>query len=87
MALTPAATSNLVKKGVKVRIEEGAGALAQFNDEDFHKAGANVVSRKEAFQSDVVLKVCFCSKVFVTVTSRFACHKNRKRSFSDRSPR
>lgn len=57
VALTPAATANLVKKGIKVRIEEGAGALAHFNDEQYHRVGANVVSRKEAFQSDVVLKV------------------------------
>ena len=57
VALTPAATANLVKKGIKVNIEKGAGALASFNDDDYGKAGAQIVDKNTAFSSDVVLKV------------------------------
>uniref|UniRef100_A0A914EIL4 proton-translocating NAD(P)(+) transhydrogenase n=1 Tax=Acrobeloides nanus TaxID=290746 RepID=A0A914EIL4_9BILA len=57
VALSPAAAANLVKKGIKVNIEKGAGALASFNDDEYGKAGANLVDKNTAFSSDVVLKV------------------------------
>ncbi|KAK0390468.1 hypothetical protein QR680_019368 [Steinernema hermaphroditum] len=57
VALSPSAVGTLTKKGIKVKIEGGAGTLASFHDEHFAKAGARVVDRKDAYQSDVILKV------------------------------
>ncbi|TKR72239.1 hypothetical protein L596_019717 [Steinernema carpocapsae] len=57
VALSPIAVAALAKKGVKVRIESGAGLLASFHDDQFVKAGAEVVDRMAAYESDVVLKV------------------------------
>ena len=45
MALSPAACVNLVKKGMKVEVEEGAGTMAAFKNEDYEKAGAQIVSK------------------------------------------
>ncbi|KAI1695214.1 NAD(P) transhydrogenase subunit alpha [Ditylenchus destructor] len=56
VALSPAATANLVKKGISVQLEEGAGALATFKDDDYAKAGAKVVGRDDAYKADVILK-------------------------------
>lgn len=57
VALSPNAVTTLVKRGINVQLEEGAGSLASFNDEDYVKAGAKIVERDEAFHSDVILKV------------------------------
>ena len=57
VALTPQATSALTKKGINVSIEKGAGALAQFSDQDYEKAGAKVVDKTGALNADVILKV------------------------------
>lgn len=38
-------------------VEAGAGAGAKFLDADYIAAGAEVKSAKEAFSSDIVLKV------------------------------
>jgi NAD(P) transhydrogenase len=57
VALTPQAASNLIKKGISVKVESGAGALAQFSDNDYSTAGASVVDRTKALDCDVILKV------------------------------
>lgn len=57
MALTPVVTSALVKKGFTVNIEEGAGFAAKFRDDDYSKAGANIVNSNAALSSDIILKV------------------------------
>ena len=40
-----------------MRVEKGAGALASYSDGDYEKAGATLVSTKEAFGADVVMKL------------------------------
>ena len=45
MALSPAACVTLVKKGMNVQVEEGAGMMADFKNEDYEKAGAKIVSK------------------------------------------
>lgn len=66
VALSPAATANLVKRGVDVQIEQSAGVLASFQDDDYAKAGAKIVDKSVAFQADVVLKVILgCLKYFL----------------------
>jgi NAD(P) transhydrogenase subunit alpha len=55
----PAAVPALVKNGLRVQIEAGAGDAAGFTDEAYRSAGAEIVAdRKQLFQSaDVVLQV------------------------------
>ena len=50
VALSPAVTAMLTKKGFTVHVEEGAGRLAQFRDEDYAAEGAKIVKRNDAFQ-------------------------------------
>ena len=59
VALTPDAAGRLVKSGVAVAVERGAGVAAWFGDEAYAAAGATVVpSAADAIgASDLVLKV------------------------------
>ena len=49
VALTPDAVRELVSQGLEVRIETGAGAGAGIGDDAFAAAGAQLVSRDEAW--------------------------------------
>eukprot|EP00088_Acartia_fossae_P059293 TRINITY_DN701_c0_g1_i4.p1 TRINITY_DN701_c0_g1~~TRINITY_DN701_c0_g1_i4.p1 ORF type:complete len:1059 (+),score=355.56 TRINITY_DN701_c0_g1_i4:149-3325(+) len=57
VALTPAATAMLTKKGFQVQVEENAGVLSQFRNDDYVASGATIVPKKEAFSKDIVLKL------------------------------
>ena len=59
VALTPALIKPLLKAGLEVRIEGGAGESAGFGDDDYIKQGASIVgSRRELFAAaDVLLAV------------------------------
>uniref|UniRef100_U5ESM1 NAD(P) transhydrogenase, mitochondrial n=1 Tax=Corethrella appendiculata TaxID=1370023 RepID=U5ESM1_9DIPT len=57
VALTPAVTATLVKKGFNVNIEKGAGFEAKFRDSEYEAAGGKLVDATAAFNSDIVLKV------------------------------
>merc|ERR1712240_894987 len=57
VACTPANTALLTKKGFTVNVEEGAGKLANFRDDDFAAAGANIVGKEAAFSQDITLKL------------------------------
>ena len=57
VALMPAAASRLAKLGAEVVVERGAGASAFVPDAQYTEAGARLVSRTEAFDADLVLKV------------------------------
>merc|ERR1712240_248645 len=54
---TRANTALLTKKGFTVNVEEGAGKLANFRDDDFAAAGANIVGKEAAFSQDITLKL------------------------------
>merc|ERR1711899_717115 len=56
-ACTPANTALLTKKGFTVNIQEGAGRLSNFRDEDYAAAGGNIVSKDAAFKQDITLKL------------------------------
>lgn len=60
VALVPAAVKPLMKAGVEVLIESGAGAAAGFSDEDYLAAGATIGSREDAFAADCLLAVRTC---------------------------
>lgn len=57
VAITPTVVQTLVKKGFNVNVEENAGIGAKFRNEDYEKAGAKLVNSKNAFETDIVLKV------------------------------
>ncbi|WP_413441127.1 alanine dehydrogenase [Synechococcus sp. MIT S1220] len=57
VALTPDATRELASQGLEIRIESGAGAGAGIGDDAFAAAGAQVVSREEAWAAHLVVKV------------------------------
>ena len=57
VALTPDAVRELVSQGLEVRIEAGAGDGAGIADDAFAAAGADLVSREEAWGAHLVVKV------------------------------
>merc|ERR1711990_160175 len=57
VACTPANTALFTKKGFTVNIQEGAGRLSNFRDEDYAAAGAHIVSKEAAFAQDITLKL------------------------------
>ncbi|MBP6619317.1 MAG: Re/Si-specific NAD(P)(+) transhydrogenase subunit alpha [Leadbetterella sp.] len=57
VALTPDLVKQITKKGFEVIIENEAGVSSSFSDDNYINAGANIGSRKDVCQSDVILKV------------------------------
>jgi len=55
--MSPLAAKKLVKKGMAVNLEQSAGLSAGFTDEQFVTNGVKIVSRDEAFASDVIYKI------------------------------
>jgi len=60
VALVPAAIGPLVKSGLEVVVESGAGAAAGIGDDAYAAAGATIVSRGDAFAADCLLTVRTC---------------------------
>jgi H+-translocating NAD(P) transhydrogenase subunit alpha len=57
VAATPASVRKLVKSGLTVQVERGAGTEARFDDQDYLDAGAQVVGADAAGDADVVARV------------------------------
>ncbi len=58
VAMVPAVVPSLVKAGLEVRVEAGAGVEAGYPDQAFLEKGAKIVaSREEVFAADVVFQV------------------------------
>jgi NAD(P) transhydrogenase alpha subunit len=57
VACSPEAAAKLIKQGFQVRVETNAGQASNFSDAQYLKAGAEVLSTKEIFTSDILLKV------------------------------
>jgi len=57
VALTPTALPALVKAGVRIVIETGAGEAAGFPDSAYTDKGAETADRDEVFQADIVAMV------------------------------
>jgi NAD(P) transhydrogenase subunit alpha len=60
VALVPSAVPMVKKLGMEVMVEAGAGVSAGFPDDDYRGAGADIVSRDEAFGADCLLTVRTC---------------------------
>lgn len=57
VAISPAVTATLTKKGFNVNIEENAGLEAKFRNDDYAAAGAKIVSASNIYNTDILLKV------------------------------
>jgi hypothetical protein len=57
VAIAPDSVKKLVKAGVTVKIESNAGSGSLFDDTSYKAAGAHIVSKDEAWKSQVVAKV------------------------------
>ncbi len=59
VAAIPATVKEMVKSGMKVRVESGAGENSHFSDDDYKNAGADIVSDRATLlaQTDLILKV------------------------------
>ncbi len=57
VSASPASIKALIKLGFDVAVEDSAGNNASFNNEVYKEAGASIVSKEEAWQSDIVMKV------------------------------
>ena len=58
VAVVPAAVPGLLKSGLEVAVEAGAGTAAGFTDDMYRAQGATLVSRSDLFRSsDIVLQV------------------------------
>ncbi len=57
VALVPDTVSVLVANGHRVRVEKGCGEGSNFSDRDYSEAGAEICTKKEVFESDIIFKV------------------------------
>jgi len=57
VALVPDVVKRLTQQGMSVRVERGAGAGAFVTDAEYEAAGAQIVTREEAWASDLVVHV------------------------------
>ncbi|HEU0033399.1 MAG TPA: Re/Si-specific NAD(P)(+) transhydrogenase subunit alpha [Kofleriaceae bacterium] len=57
VAASPQVVAKWVKGGWEVAVERGAGAAASYPDAQYEAAGATIVDRQTAWQSDIVLKL------------------------------
>ena len=62
VAATPESVKLLLRLGLEILIEKGAGILSGFVDESFQSAGAKIVQRSECLKADVCLCVRMPSK-------------------------
>ena len=60
VATVPEVVEKLIKLGFKVAVESGAGDAANFSDDTYRAAGAEIIdgAAKLWSSSDIVLKVC-----------------------------
>jgi len=57
VAATPKTVEQLVKLGFTVSIEKNAGKQASFSNENYEQAGASISTKKDIWNSDIILKV------------------------------
>lgn len=72
VAISPAVTAALVKKGFTVNIEKGAGEQAKFRDEDYVAAGGNIVDGNKAWETGEKSDEKFPAKKFSSRENRFS---------------
>ena len=57
VAVIPSAVPGLIKAGLEVLVEQGAGVAAGFTDEAYRTQGATVTGRSDVFGAEIILQV------------------------------
>jgi alanine dehydrogenase len=57
VAMTPEGAAELIRAGHRVRVQRGAGEGSGFSDQEYRRAGAQLVSAGQVWASDLVTKV------------------------------
>jgi len=57
VSASPSSVEALIKLGFSVQIQKGAGIKASFADDDFINSGAEIVTKKNCWQADIIFKV------------------------------
>ena len=60
--LSPNAVKQLVSEEHTIMIEKGAGERSNWSDDDYKRAGAQIVSKKDIFHAEIIAKVSPFSK-------------------------
>ena len=57
VAIVPNSVKKLMKKGLEVFLEKGAGEKSNYSDSDYSVAGANICSREEALSCEIIMSI------------------------------
>ncbi|MEW8562175.1 MAG: NAD(P)(+) transhydrogenase (Re/Si-specific) subunit alpha, partial [Candidatus Thiodiazotropha sp.] len=57
VALSPDIVKKLIAKGFSIKVTTGAGENADFTDDQYREAGADIVSAADAFDADILVRV------------------------------
>ena len=57
VAIVPNSVKKLMKKGLEVFLEKGAGENSNYSDSDYSAAGANICSREEALSCEIIMSI------------------------------
>ncbi len=57
VALVPKVLSSLIHNGIEIQVQSGAGLNAGISDDAFQKAGAKIVSKDDAWKSNIIALV------------------------------
>ena len=57
VAIVPNSVKKLMKKGLEVFLEKGAGETSNYSDSDYSAAGANICSREEALSCEIIMSI------------------------------
>ena len=73
VGLVPSSLRKLTRAGFEVYIQEGAGHSANYSDQEYVDAGANVVSRERVFECQNILCIQFPSISEIKTGTNLAC--------------
>ncbi|HJM55259.1 MAG TPA: NAD(P) transhydrogenase subunit alpha [Poseidonia sp.] len=73
VGVVPSSMKKLAKAGFEVLIEKGAGYSANYLDEDYEAAGANIVSREEALACENIVCIRFPGIEGIAAGTNLAC--------------
>ena len=57
VAIVPNSVKKLMKKGLEVFIQKGAGEKSNYSNSDYLEAGANICSRDEALSCEIIMSI------------------------------
>ena len=57
VAIVPGSVKKLMKKGLKILVESGAGNKSNYSDSEYLNAGATICTRDEAISCEIVMSI------------------------------